>query len=310
MNTESAPFRTLLYYKYVAITDPEMFRDEHRELCKQLGLVGRILVGYEGLNGTVSGTPEATEAYKQALWDDARFADMRFKEHAEEHIPFRKLKVKFRPEIVTLGVKEISPADGGKHLTAQEWHALAEQEDVVILDARNNFESKIGKFRGAITPDINYFREFPKWVRENKDKLENKKVLMYCTGGIRCEPASALLKKEGIEEVYQLQDGIINYGFEIPDGLWEGSCFVFDERMKVQVNDDSHHELISTCHHCDAKTDVYYNCCNAECNKLILLCDECKTRSNNACSFECSQKHRAGVVKHWDIASRQAVVQE
>jgi UPF0176 protein len=265
------------------------------------------LVASEGLNGTVAGLPADTEQYKAALWADPRFADMPFKEHAAESNPFHKLKVKLRSEVVTLADPTALPGDAAAHLSPQAWHEAAQQDNVIILDARNNFEWKIGKFKNAITPDIDYFREFPNWVRDHKAELENKKVLMYCTGGIRCERASAVLKNEGLTDVYQLDGGIINYGKEIPDGLWEGSCFVFDERMRVQVNDDEHHQLISTCHFCDTTSDTYYNCCNAECNKLILLCDDCKARSNNACSEICATKHRDGVVKHWDVVERVAV---
>ena len=302
-------FKVLLYYKYVKLDNPDEFRDEHKALCEKLGLLGRILVGEEGLNGTVAGPIEAAEAYKEAMWADERFADMQCKEHVTDHNPFPKLKIKSRKEIVTLEDESATVEKGGAHLTPQQWHDMAMDEDAVILDARNNFEWEIGKFKDAILPDIDYFRDFPQWVKDNKEQLEGKKVLMYCTGGIRCERASAVLKNEGLDDVYQLNGGIINYGKEIPDGLWEGSCFVFDDRMAVQVNDDAHHDVISTCRFCETKTDEYFNCCNAECNKLILLCADCKERSNNACSEECSTKHRDGVVKHWDIVERKAVAQ-
>lgn len=301
------PYRVLLYYKYSCIENPKRFVEEHRVLCTELGLLGRILVGEEGLNGTLAGTPEATAQYMHAVQNDPRFEGIQFKVHESDVLPFRKLKIKARNEIVALDLEDdVSPDEGGAHLSPAEWDALAQQEDVVILDARNTYESVIGKFKNAVTPAIDHFRDFPKWVKENATALEGKKVLMYCTGGIRCEKASAVLKKEGLDDVYQLDGGIINYGKEIPDGLWEGSCFVFDERMKVQVNDDEHHEVISTCRFCDTRTDVYYNCCNAECNQLILLCDDCTERSNNACSQECSTKHRLGIVKQWDIQTRQA----
>lgn len=299
-------YNVLLYYKYVPIENAREYVKEHRALCEELGLLGRILINEEGLNGTLAGTPENTEEYKKRLWADERFADMQFKEHESDFNPFGKLKVKWREEVVTLGEDGISPENGGEHLKPEEWHKMAQEEDAVILDARNNFEWEIGKFKDAITPDVDYFREFPEWVRENKKELEGKKVMMYCTGGIRCEKASALLKKEGLEP-YQLEGGIVKYGEAIPDGLWEGSLFVFDERRSVQVNDDAHHDVISTCRFCDTPADRHENCCNAECNKMILLCEECKERSNNACSEECSKKHRDGVVKHWDIKTKQAV---
>lgn len=308
------PYRVLLYYKYVSIEDPVALVAEHRALCERLHLKGRVLIAAEGINGTIAGTQDEIAEYKRAFTSDPRFADMEFKEDDHDAIPFPKLKVKARKEVVTLGVTDIRPEEMGKHLMPREWHALAQQadgtpeSDVVIVDGRNNFEAAVGKFKNAITPDVNYFREFPEWVKENASAFKGKKVLMYCTGGIRCEKASALLKREGIEEVYQLHGGIINYGKQIPDGLWEGSCYVFDDRGGVKVNDDEHHNVIGNCHYCAEKTDRYYNCCNAECNKLILLCDDCKEKSNAACSEVCSQKHRDGVVKHWNIKTRTAEV--
>lgn len=308
MNTEhSQQYRVLLYYLYTPIEEPKKYVEEHRALCKELELLGRILIGEEGINGTLAGTIEKTEEYKKRMHADQRFHGMAFKEHLSEKMPFYKLKIKYRKEIVTLGAEDIDPKNGGKHLSPKTWHEMAQEENAVILDARNNFEWEIGKFKNALLPDIDYFREFPEWVKKNKAQLKKKKVLMYCTGGIRCEKASAVLKKEGIDEVYQLDGGIINYGKEIPDGLWEGSCFVFDERRSVQVNDDAHHAVISKCHFCDQKSDRHENCCNAECNKMILLCNTCKEKSNNACSEECSKKHRNGVVKKWDIKTRQAI---
>lgn len=302
-------YRVLLYYKYVDIAEPEQFVQDHKALCKKLNLKGRILIGSEGINGTLAGRTEDTDEYKRIMGEDERFADIHWKEDAYDSIPFPKLKVKYREEIVTLGLPGEAPSSrGGEHLSPEEWHKMAADENAVILDARNDYEWEIGKFKDAILPDVKTFREFPQWVKDHKEELEGKKVLMYCTGGIRCERASTVLKDEGLDDVYQLSGGIVTYGKEIPDGLWEGSCFVFDERMAVQVNDDEHHDVISTCHHCETATDVYYNCCNAQCNKLILLCEECKELSNMACSEDCSTKHRAGVVKRWNIKTRTAEV--
>ncbi|MCW1930652.1 MAG: rhodanese-related sulfurtransferase [Candidatus Kerfeldbacteria bacterium] len=296
-------YRVLLYYKYVPIENPEAFVAEHKALCSRLGLKGRVLIAHEGLNGTLSGSVEACEEYKQWILSDSRFAHMAFKEHDTAVLPFPRLRVVVRPEVVTLGVKDEGtlPYKAGKHLTPEEWHALAQEDDVVILDGRNMYEARIGKFKNAITPDIQNFREFPQWVKENKEKLNGKKVLMYCTGGIRCEKASAVVKETGIEDVYQLNGGIINYGKHIPDGLWEGSCYVFDARNKVQVNDDAHHTIISKCDFCKELSDQYVNCANAACNKMMILCASCREKSNDACSAECAQHNRRGVMKPWLI---------
>ncbi|MBI4407143.1 MAG: rhodanese domain-containing protein, partial [Candidatus Kerfeldbacteria bacterium] len=214
-----------------------------------------------------------------------QFRDIEFKEHAYHENPFVKLKIKYRRELVTLGVNEITAADAAQHLSPQDWHALAQQPDTVVLDVRNEYESRIGKFKHAITPDIANFRELPAWLQQHQE-LKDKKVLVYCTGGIRCEKASAVLKKSGVGAVYQLHGGIINYGKEIPNGLWQGSCFVFDQRMAVPVNDPAHHQIISQCHYCSTATDTYYNCANVDCNALMLLCPSCLQTSQRLCSGE------------------------
>lgn len=292
------PYTVLLYYKYIPLSDPEQFAADQSQLCQRLQLKGRILVGQEGLNGTVSGATAACAQYKQALWADERFHDIEFKEHYYDAQPFAKLKVKVREEIVTLGVPTVSPELAGQHLSPEQWHELAQAEDTVILDARNKYESAIGRFQNALTPDIENFRDFPEWLEAHLAELKNKKVLMYCTGGIRCEKASALLKQKGLNEVYQLHGGIINYGKHIPNGLWLGSCFVFDERMSVPVNDPAHHAAIAQCHFCVTKTDQYYNCRNVECNALILICADCQSQQRVTCSESCAQLY---------VTQRQAV---
>lgn len=295
-------YRVLLYYKYVHIADPAQFVNEQKILCQKLQLKGRILIAQEGLNGTVCGTIEQAKEYQAALRSDPRFVDIEFKEHDYDANPFPKLKVKLRQEIVTLGVPDLSSEEAGQHLSPEQWHELAQQEDVVVLDVRNNYESTIGKFQNAITPDIDNFRDLPVWLQKHQE-LKDKKVLIYCTGGVRCEKASGLLKRSGVQDVYQLHGGIINYGKHIPDGLWQGSCFVFDDRMAVPVNDEEHHQVISECQYCKTPTDTYYNCCNMECNALILLCSDCRAKSNQACSLECAQKPRSGVLQEWQVAA-------
>jgi UPF0176 protein len=285
-------YRVLLYYKYVPLSDPEQFLVQHRLLCQKLKLTGRILIADEGLNGTLAGTIEATEQYKQALWAMAEFKDIEFKEHLYHENPFAKLKIKYRKELVALGVEDIKADQATQHLLPEDWHALAAQPDAIVMDVRNNYESKIGKFKNAIVPDIANFRELPAWMAKHQE-LKDKKVLIYCTGGIRCEKASAVLKKSGVGEVYQLHGGIINYGKHIPDGLWEGSCFVFDQRMSVPVNDPEHHYPISHCQTCATKTDQYYNCANVECNALMLQCDTCRQRDRYC--LECLPQFAAAV---------------
>ncbi|MGC4376341.1 rhodanese-related sulfurtransferase [Fictibacillus sp. Mic-4] len=286
-------FRVLLYYKYVPIDDPQSFAEEHLNYCKELGLKGRILVASEGLNGTVSGTVEQTDHYMADLRKDPRFSDIVFKiEEADQHA-FKKMKVKVKKEIVNLSLEEdINPNElTGKHLSPKEFYEAMQQEDVVILDARNTYEYDLGHFRGAIRPDIETFRDLPKWVRENFEQFKDKKVLTYCTGGIRCEKFSGFLIKEGFKDVSQLEGGIITYGYdpEVKGALWDGKCYVFDERISVPVNRTGEERIVGKCYHCGRPEERYVKCGNPECNKHLLMCEECEREHKRSCSKECAE---------------------
>ncbi len=261
----------LLYYKYVALPDPEAERLAQRELCERLGLKGRILLAAEGINGTVAGSAASADAYIEAMNRHPLFGGIEYKRDDSATIPFPRLRIKVRPEIVTLGV-DIDAANAGAKLTPAQFHDLVQDPDVVVLDARNNYESAIGKFRGAITPDISLFKDFPAALDRYKD-LKAKTVVTYCTGGIRCEKASALMKQRGFKQVYQLEGGIVGYAKAYPEGAFEGECFVFDERMSVGFND--HPAALGACRFCASPTNAYRNCANPECNDLMLVCSNC-----------------------------------
>lgn len=200
------PYRVLLYYMYTTIENPEEFAAEHLEFCNSLELKGRILVAKEGINGTCSGTVEQTEKYMEAMNNDPRFDGIVFKIDEEEGHAFKKMHVRPRPELVTLRLEDdINPHEiTGKYLEPKDFYEAMKQEDTVIIDARNDYEFDLGHFKGAIKPDIESFRELPDWIRENKETLEGKKILTYCTGGIRCEKFSGWLVREGYEDVSQL----------------------------------------------------------------------------------------------------------
>jgi UPF0176 protein len=226
-------FVVLLYYSFTPIADPQAFAQDQRSLCLSLGLKGRILIGGEGLNGTVAGTAEATNAYKEALWADTRFQAMEFKESHSAAIPFPKLKIKVRQEIISLHDEFLDLDNRGKYISPEELQKLYEGgEEFYIVDARNNYESNEGSFKDAVTPDINHFRELPAMI-EDFAELKDKKVVTYCTGGIRCEKATALLKQKGFSEVYQLHGGIVSYIMQYPNQYFQGDCYVFDDRMRV-----------------------------------------------------------------------------
>ena len=273
--SESLPLEVLLYYKYVAINDPEQFVEEHRALCQSLGLKGRILIAQEGINGTVAGEQDATRQYRETMQSDPRFADMEFKVSHGDASTFPKLMIKVRPEIVTLGLEDdVDPNEStGTHLSPVEWKEMLDQDrsDVVVFDARNRYESDVGYFEGAIKPEIEHFRDLPKIV-DDYDHLKDKKVLMYCTGGIRCEKASALLKERGFKNVYQLHGGIVSYLEHVGREHWEGDCFVFDQRMVVPDPFALAEEPVGKCEHTGKRTRHLTNCIHVPCHRLFVVC--------------------------------------
>jgi UPF0176 protein len=268
---ERATWPVILFYKYVALADPESFAAGQRELCVRLGLKGRILIAGEGINGTLAGPRAAVEEYITALRVDARFTDIEMKFSDGDATTFPKLVVKVRPEIVTLGAGPLAP-DLHNHLSPAEWKRVLEEDpDVVVLDVRNRYESAAGKFEGAIACDIGHFRELPAYV-DQLAGLKDRKVLMYCTGGIRCEKASALFRSKGFANVFQLHGGIVTYQQEFGNEHWLGECFVFDQRMTVRV--DEALVPIGRCAHTGQPTNRFVNCLHDPCHVLFLLAEE------------------------------------
>ncbi|WP_018923500.1 rhodanese-related sulfurtransferase [Salsuginibacillus kocurii] len=302
-------YQVLLYYKYTAIDDPEEFAAEHLEFCKEVGLRGRILVAEEGINGTVSGTVEQTEQYMEHMQEDPRFSDMVFKiDDAEEHA-FKKMHVRPREELVTLRLDEedVDPREHtSKALPPKEFYEAMLEEDTVILDARNTYEYDVGHFRGAIRPDIEAFRELPQWIKENKEMLEGKKVLTYCTGGIRCEKFSGWLENEGIEDVAQLKGGIVTYGKdpEVQGKLWDGQCYVFDERITVPVN-QTEHVVVGKDHFDGEPCERYVNCANPDCNDQILCSEENEHKYMRGCCHECRVHPRNRYVEEHGLSEEE-----
>lgn len=275
--------KVILFYKYTNIEDPTKFKEEHLKFCNDLGLKGRILVATEGINGSVCGTSEQISKYEENLSSDQRFSGIEFKEESCLMHPFGKMKIKIKNELVRFE-QHVDWKDAGTNLSPTEFVEMAKQDDSIILDARNDYESRVGKFKGAIIPDIQTFREFPKVLTKLKG-MENKKILMYCTGGIRCEKASAYLKKNGFNQVYQLHGGILTFGKEIKDDLWEGKCFVFDKRLLSDMNDKE--KPTTYCDLCSTPCDLYKNCRNIICDKLTAVCLQCEKDFGGCCSKEC-----------------------
>jgi UPF0176 protein len=274
--------KIILYYKFAHVRDPEAVRLWQRSICEKLDLRGRILVSEHGINGTLGGNLKDLKTYARETKSFAPFKGMVFKWSEGGRRDFPKLVVKVRPEIVTFGAADEIKVDkhgivgGGRKLKPKDLHKLvAERGDVVFFDGRNKHEAAVGKFKNAVIPDVNHTRDFKRELEKPEyDELKDKPIVTYCTGGIRCEVLSALMKNRGFKEVYQIDGGIVKYGEEYgSDGLWEGSLYVFDDRLITKFSDSA--EDIGRCAHCTGKTSNFMNCANKECNKLILVCQAC-----------------------------------
>lgn len=270
------------FYKYVKIVRPNQFRTEHQEFCTYLGIRGKILVAKEGINGSVSGTPHQISKYKKQLRLNPYFENIKFKDTSSSSHPFKKMIVRLRPEIVTFG--QTIKASAAKHVSPRTLKKWITRNEAILLDARNNYETKIGKFKDAITLDIENFRDFSD-VTNDIAHFKNKKVVMYCTGGVRCEKSSAFLVQNGFSNVYQLDGGVLNYINQFPDTHFEGRCFVFDSRLSVPTGKKN--SKISKCDVCHIPEDSYINCKNVKCDKLFISCKTCKQQFNGTCSKKC-----------------------
>lgn len=283
----------ILYYYFTPISEPKRFCQLHKRTCQLLNLKGRVYVAREGINGTLAGLPEDIALYKEYLRALPGFENTAFKDDTHDSMPFAKLIVKTRPEIVTL--KSDIPVDPtkqhGKYLEPEEWRQLLEsQEDFTLLDVRNDSETKIGHFEGAVKPEVNNFYDFPQWLDQAKlDK--NKKVLMYCTGGIRCEKFSLLMQKKGFKDVYQLHGGILNYAKQVGDAHYKGKCFVFDDRLSVPV-EKNQKEPLARCEITGQPCDSYLNCANMDCNRLFICSEEGAQKYQGCCSEKCMNVKR------------------
>lgn len=273
--------KIILYYKFVPVPDPETTMMWQRELCERHGLKGRIIISKHGINGTLGGPIKSVKAYIKAMNLHPLFKKIQYKWSEGLADDFPRLSVKVRDELVTLAPGEkFDVFNSTKGLKPKAWHDyISKNPDVLILDARNDYESDIGAFKGknVVKPKIKTFRD----IKPELDKLpKDKPILTYCTGDIRCEYLSAYMKHKGFDEVYHLDGGIVKYGQEFADdGYWEGKCFVFDKRLNIGFSEDS--EDIGTCVHCGDKTSNHENCSNVACNRFVLVCKQCS--SNDYC---------------------------
>jgi len=276
--------KILLYYKFTPIKDPDAMMLWQKALCGSLNLKGRIIISPHGINGTVGGDMDDLKAYIKTTKQYAGLKDMVFKWSDGGRENFPRVNVKVRPELVGFKapgetiVDEQGVVGGGTHLKPRQVHELVEKygDDVVFFDGRNAHEAKVGRFKNAVVPETNTSRDFIPELESGKyDDLKDKKVVTYCTGGIRCEILSSLMKNRGFGDVYQLDGGIVKYGEAYgDDGLWEGSLRVFDDRMTVDFSTSA--KTIGDCTHCSGKTSNFENCAFANCNDLVLICEDCK----------------------------------
>jgi UPF0176 protein len=291
--------KIILYYKFVPLSDPQAVMLWQQSLADSLSLKGRIIISKDGVNGTLGGDIKAVKSYIKANKKFPAFKDIRYKwSDGSLDDDFPKLSVKVRDEIVTfnaaseLKVNDRGIVGGGQKIKPDKLHELVnDNEQVVFFDGRSEYEAKVGKFKNAVTPKVRTAKDFIPVLESGKyDHLKDKTVVTYCTGGIRCEVLSMLMKNRGFKDVYQLDGGIVKYTEKYKDqGLWEGSLYVFDKRMGLKFSDQS--VDIGECIHCQAKTSNYENCALKSCNDLVLICDDCKEdRSNLFHSKSCSLK--------------------
>ncbi len=284
---------TLSFYQYAKIGNPQLFRNHLFINWDHMEILGRIYVAHEGINAQLSLPAEKFDEFKTHL-DSIIFLENVRLNIAIEHdnMAFLKLKIKVRDKIVADGLNDNSfdVTNKGTHVDAQKFNELVEDKDTILVDMRNHYESEIGHFKGAMTPDVDTFRESLPIIEDDiKEYKEKKKLVMYCTGGIRCEKASAYFKHKGFKNVYQLEGGIIEYTRQVNakslENKFIGKNFVFDERRGERISED----IIASCHQCGQPCDTHVNCANQACHLLFIQCENCKTEMDNCCSSNCKE---------------------
>ncbi len=283
---------TISFYQYAKLADPQFFRDYLFIRWNALGVLGRTYVAREGINAQVSVPRENFEAFRDHLYSITFLEGIRLNLAVDDDgKSFYKLIIKVRPKILADGLNDESfdVRNRGRHLDAEEFNSLAEKEDTILIDMRNHYEHEVGHFLNAVTPDVDTFRDSLPYIRENLRGFEDRNILMYCTGGIRCEKASAWLKHNGFKNVHQLNGGIIEYARQVKskglENKFIGKNFVFDERLGERIGE----EIIAKCHQCGAPCDTHTNCVNTGCHLLFIQCEACKEEYNGCCSAACKE---------------------
>ncbi|OUT70373.1 MAG: hypothetical protein CBB76_06355 [Crocinitomicaceae bacterium TMED16] len=288
-------FMTISFYQYAQIANPRLFRDHLFLMWSKLDVVGRTYIASEGINSQIAVPTKNISQFREELYQIEFLNGIRLNfavDETEAEFPFLKLKIKVRDKILADGLndKTFDVTEKGKHLNAEEFNALTNDPETLLIDFRNHYESEVGYFEGAILPDVDTFRDsLPKIEEEILKGNEDKNIVMYCTGGIRCEKASAWFKHRGFPNVHQLEGGIIKYARDVQEqgiqNKFKGKNFVFDERRGERITE----EIVSVCHLCGTPADTHTNCANSACHLLFIQCDKCKKKLDNCCSTECQE---------------------
>ena len=287
--------KVILYYGFAPVADPLALKLWQKTLCEANNLKGRILISEHGINGTLGGEQDDLKKYIKETKQFPGFKKIDFKWSEGTGHDFPRLSVKVKPELVAFGTPDEIKVDvngvvgGGKHLKPYEVDKLVEErgDDVIFFDGRNAYEAKIGKFKNAIVPDVETTHDFINEIESGKyDHIKDKPIVTYCTGGVRCEILSVVMKNRGFKEIYQIDGGIVRYGEKFhDDSLWEGSLYIFDNRMITDFSDKA--KVIGKCDKCGAATKQFYNCNTATCHELVLLCKPCsKLEDSKRCTHE------------------------
>ncbi len=288
-------YKTISFYKYTSIKNPKKLQEQLKKDAISTQIKGRMLIGKEGINGAVAGLQDHVEAFKKKIKAVKELSDLTFREQSTPLNPYRKVITRVRTEIVHFS-QPVDMKKKGDYISPEELHKQLEgKKKLVLLDVRNDYETKVGKFKNAVTLPLKTFREFPEAIKSVVLPKETP-IVTYCTGGIRCEKASAYLKEQGFTNVQQIEGGIITYLTKYPKGFFEGSCFVFDDRLTPQS-----YQPITVCEHCKKQAETYINCHNMDCDQLVILCHSCQDQMHKSCSEVCKQAPRRRKEPHkWE----------
>jgi len=292
MSEEKLPYNILAFYYFGTIKNPQEEIEKHKKFLSTRDVTARIYISEQGINGQMCAANEDAKEYIEWIHSQEAYADIHFQIDPYHEHAFPRLSIKYRKQLVAID-KEVDLEKKGEHLSPKEWREKLEgEEEKILVDVRNDYEWKVGHFEGAELPPHSSFREFDAYADELKVRKGCKTpIMMYCTGGIRCEIYSALLKEKGFETIYQLQGGVINYGHKEGSKHWLGKLFVFDDRLTAPISKERT-KVIGKCHHCNTSNESYYNCANTNCNTLFLCCPECLKKFSGCCQKTCQESPR------------------